>query len=238
MTIRQWSIVAILFFLNAFIFAILLLLLWQIYLTPHEVAVATPTPTRTPTFTPLPTYTPTPILTPSPTNTRVVPTATTRPTSTPTFTPAPPTPTFTPTLPPTATPVPATPTSTPTFTPSPTPTPAFDYRTANVGCYHSGQKFIEGTVWEGGAPKNGVTVRLSWAPDAPGAADYVTGTDATRPGMYFHFRPLGETGTFYVWVVDATGKRISDIGMIQFNNEGPDSPTACWRGVVDFVRNI
>jgi hypothetical protein len=131
--------------------------------------------------------------------------------------------------------VPPTPTNTPTFTPTPIP---YDYHTANVGCYHSGDTFIEGTVWESGAPKNGVTVRLSWAPDGPGASDYVTGTDPARPGYYLHPRTKGETGTYYVWVVDATGKRISDIGMIQFNNEGPDSPTACWRGVVDFVRNL
>jgi hypothetical protein len=104
-----------------------------------------------------------------------------------------------------------------------------------VGCYHSGDTFIEGTVWEGGAPKNGVTVRLSWAPDGPVVADYVTGTDPARPGMFFHILSTGQTGTYYVWVVDASGKRISDIGMIQFNTEGPNSPTACSRGVVDFV---
>jgi len=136
---------------------------------------------------------------------------------------------------PTATPAPK---PTPTRTPTPTPTPAYEYHTANVGCYHSGEKFIEGHVYEGGAPKNGVTVRLSWAPDAPGVGDYVTGTDPGRPGYYLHPRPRGDTGTHYVWVVDASGQRISDIGMIQFNNEGPNSPTACWRGVVDFVRNL
>jgi tetratricopeptide (TPR) repeat protein len=136
---------------------------------------------------------------------------------------------------PTATPAPR---PTPTSTPTPIPTPAYQYRTANVGCYHSGDKFIEGTVWESGAAKNGVTVRLSWAPDAAGAADYVTGTDPGRPGYYLHPRSKGETGTYYLWVVDASGKRISEIGSITFNNEGPDSPTACWRGVVDFVRNL
>jgi len=236
MTTRQWSIVAILFFLNAFIFVTLFMLLRQVYLTPPEVAVASPTPTKAPTFTPLPTYTPTPPLAPTPTSTRVVPPATPTPTFTPTFTPAPPTPTS---PPPTATPVPATPTNTPTFTPTATPTPAFDYHTANVACYHSGDKFIEGYVYEGGAPKNGVTVRLSWAPDAPRAADFTTGDHPTRPGYYLHPRPKGETGTFYVWAVNATtGERLSDIGMIQFNNEGPGSPTACWRGYVDFVRNL
>ncbi len=232
MTIRQWSIVAILVFLNAFIFFTLAMLIRQVYMTPPEVAVATPTPTRTPTFTPLPTDTPTPLLTPTPTSTRVVPPATPTPTFTPTFTPAPPTPTS---PPPTATPVPPTPTP---RAPTATPTPAYDYHTANVGCYHSGDTFIEGTVWEGGAPKNGVTVRLSWAPDGPAAADYVTGTDPGRSGYYLHPRTKGETGTYYVWVVDASGKRISDIGMIHFNTEGADSPTACWRGVVDFVRNL
>jgi len=147
---------------------------------------------------------------------------------TPTPTPRPPAPTATPA-----------PRPTPTSTPTPIPTPAYQYHTANVGCYHSGDKFIEGTVWESGAPKNGVTVRFSWAPDGPGAADFITGTHPTRPGYYLHPRPTkDDTGTYYVWVVDATGTRISDIGMIQFNNEGPNSPTACWRGVVDFVRTF
>ncbi|MFQ5886393.1 MAG: hypothetical protein ACE5II_04065 [Anaerolineae bacterium] len=81
-------------------------------------------------------------------------------------------------------------------------------------------------------------MRLSWAPDGPGAAEYVTGTDPGKPGYYLHPRPKDDTGTYYVWVVDASGKRLSDIGMIQFNNEGPNSPTACWRGVVNFIRNI
>jgi len=190
----------------------------------------TVTPTRAlmPTFTATPTDTPTPVATDTPT-----PTNTPTPTDTPTNTPIP---TPTPTSPPAATPTPKPPTATPTpSAPTATPTPTYYYKTANVGCYHSGDTFIEGTVYEGTTPKNGVTVRLSWAPDGPAAADDVSGTDPGRPGCYFHPRSKGETGTYYVWVVDASGKRISDIGVIQFNNEGPDSPTACWRGVVDFV---
>lgn len=166
MTTRQWSIVAVLVFLNAFIFAILFMFLRQVYLTPPEVAVVTPTPTRTPTFTPLSTYTPTPILTPSPTNTRVVPTATTRPTSTPTFTPAPPTPTFTPVLPtptspPTATPVPPTPTNTPTFTPIPY---EFMYQQGSMQMApNCGTVYIEGMILDqAGAAMNGVTVRMQF----------------------------------------------------------------------------
>ncbi len=119
MTKIQRNIVAILLSLNVFIFVILLLLLWQVYLAPPEVAVATPGPTNTPAFTPLPTSTPTPLLTPTPTNTRVLPPATPPPTFTPTFAPTPPTPTS----PPMATPVRPTPARTPTFTPIPTPTP-------------------------------------------------------------------------------------------------------------------
>jgi len=238
MSVRQWSIVAILFFLNAFIFTILFMFLRQIYFAPPEVAVATPAPTKTPTFTPLPTYTPTLLLTPSPTNTRVVLPTTPTPTFTPTFTPVPPTPTPT-SPPPTATPVPLPPTPTPTFSPTPTPTPAFDYYTANVHCKHSGNTFIEGTIWVDSTTKNGVKVRLSWAPDGPAVApDYVSGTDPSKPGRYTHILTTGQTGIFYVWVVDDSGTRISDIGSITFNTEGPDSPTACWWGVVDFVRSF
>lgn len=196
-----------------------------------------PTPTVTPTRALKPTFTATPTTSPTPTATDT-PTPTETPTNTPIPTPTPTSPpTATPTpKPPTPTPAPRPPTATPTpRTPTATPTPTYYYKTANVGCYHSGDTFIEGTVYEGTVPKNGVTVRLSWSPDGPRAADCVTGTDPGRPGYYVHPRTRGETGTYYVWVVDASGKRLSDIGMIQFNNEGPHSPTACWLGVVDFV---
>ncbi len=125
MTKRQRRIVAILLLLNAFIVVIVVMLLWQVYLAPPEVAVATPTPTRRLTLTSLPTNTPILLLTPSPTNTRVLPPDTPTPTSTPTFTPTfapvPPTPTSPLS---TATPVPSTPTNTPVFTPTPQPPPS------------------------------------------------------------------------------------------------------------------
>jgi len=179
MTKRQWSIVAILFFLNAFIFVTLFLLLRQVYLTPPEVAVDTPTPTKTPTFTPLPTDTPTPLLTPTPTNTQVVPPAT------PTFTPAPPTPTFTPapptpTPPPTATPVPPTPTNTPTFTPVPY---EFMYEEGSMqAAPNCGTVYLEiKVVGVGGEPVDDVTVRLQW----------VTFTDHKLTGRGYPGQPLG-----------------------------------------------
>jgi len=136
---------------------------------------------------------------------------------------------------PTPTPIPQ---PTPTPAPQPTPTPAYYYRVAYTACIHSGDTFIEGTVYEGQNRVNGVKVRLSYAPDGPPVVnDYVTGTDPSKPGMFTHIlmphapRP----GTWCVWVVDNNGNRISEVGCVTTNNLGPDDPNACWRGVVDFV---
>jgi hypothetical protein len=43
-------------------------------------------------------------------------------------------------------------------------------------------------------------------------------------------------GTIYVWLIDASGKRISDMGgPIVTNGLGPDAG-GCWHGWVDFWR--
>ena len=240
MTMRQWSIVAVLVFLNAFIFAILFMFLRQVYLTPQEVAVATPTPTRTPTFTPLSTYTPTPLLTPSPTNTRVVPPTTPTPTFTPTFTPAPPTPTS---PPPTATPVPPTPTITPTFTPTATPTPSLDYRGGRGPDYqpNCGLTFLEGTIWttDGNVVGKGVRVKV-WNPWGWEVIE-TTGKDpAKATGAYtviFDNKP--KEGSWFVAVVDSTGNPISPTVAFETTSApcAPGTDGKQWV-IVDFVRNL
>lgn len=245
MTRRQWGIAAILFFLNAFIFTILFMLLRQVYLAPPEVAVATPTPTGTPTFAPLPTYTPTPPLTPTPTNTRVVPPTTPTPTFTPTFTPAPPTPTSPPTatpMPPTATPVPATPTNTPTFTPTPTPTPTLPYSLSGTIRYENncGHTWLDGTVWDAsGAPKPNVRVR-AWTYGNP-LADKVTGYHPQSAGYYEFILDTVPPGPREVMVevaiVDANGNLLSPKVAAQTTATDCDNPNGRQHVIIDFIEN-
>lgn len=252
MTMRQWSIVAILVFLNAFIFTILFILLRQVYLTPPEVAVATPTPIRTPAFTPLPTDTPTPLITPTPTNTRVVLPATPTPTFTPTFTPVPPTPTFTPapptptSPPPTATPVPPTPTNTPTFTPTPTatptPTPTLPYSLYETIRYENncGHTWLDGTVWDAsGAPQPNVRVR-AWTYGNL-LADKVTGYNPTSAGYYEFILDAVPPGPREVMVevaiVDENGNLLSPKISAQTTATDCDNPNGRQRVIIDFIEN-
>jgi hypothetical protein len=44
-------------------------------------------------------------------------------------------------------------------------------------------------------------------------------------------------GTYYVWLMDASGARISDVGgPVKMNPVGPDVPGTCWAGGIDFWR--
>ena len=180
------------------------------------IAQATIVPTKTPrpTFTPLPppTNTPEPTATPqpSPTATRRPPTPRPRPTNTPVPPPPPP--------------------------PQPT-VPQYRYKSANKGCEHSGQTFIQGTIYDkAGNHINGVTVVMSGSPDGPVADQRESGTD----GDGFYSMIVNAAGpspgqSRWVWVVE-NGKRASDIVQFDFNNFNENNPASCWRGFVDFVQ--
>ena len=185
------------------------------------VAEATDVPTRTPrpTFTPLP----------SPTDT---------PEPTATF---PPSPTPVPTRRPTARPTPRPPTPKPPPPPVAQPTtPQFRYKSANVSCLHSGQSFIQGTVYDkAGNHVNGVTVVMSG--DSAGSVDSIADkqdSGVANDGMYsmivnaFGASPGQKR---WVWVLEG-GQRASDIAEIDFNNLPDTNPATCWNGVVDFVQ--
>ncbi|MBI3537744.1 MAG: hypothetical protein HY070_09335, partial [Chloroflexi bacterium] len=116
--------------------------------TSDVLTTANQTPTRVAaraTFTPLPS--PTPTIVPTATRTRA-------PTARPT------------TRPPTAIPATALPAAT---------APPFKYKAVNVKCEHSGQSFIQGTVYEGSSPVNGKLVVMSFALDGPIADKQETG---------------------------------------------------------------
>jgi hypothetical protein len=73
-----------------------------------------------------------------------------------------------------------------------------------------------------------------------GGADGTTVYDKVRTddnGEYTFILQTGgaRKGTYYVWVMDGSGKRISEVGgPITVNGLGPDTPGACWAGSVDF----
>jgi hypothetical protein len=137
----------------------------------------------------LPTDTPAPVRTPTRAPAR-------RPVATRTHTPAPPAP--------------------PAVSPTPNPDAGFHYRVTADTCTSGTDTRIVGTVYDHGAPLNGVTVRVSGIPGGePAIPDFVTGVDPNDPhrvddslrGKYrLSLREGGfVAGFFYVTVIGYTG---------------------------------
>jgi hypothetical protein len=195
------------------------------HLTDTFLAQATVAPTRTktvkPTFTVIPSLTATPIpptLTPT-----KVPSATLRPTLRPATKPPP-------TKPPVVAPAPP---SGPTASP-------YEWHVNAPGCEHSGGTYIKARVYgDKNNPDSGMEgMRVALGgPDGIGIWDKVTTTwDGTYTFVLSPDGAPGRVGTWYVWLVDASDKRISDIGgPIKTNGLGPDAG-GCWHGWVDFWR--
>jgi hypothetical protein len=208
MKLRHVLIMAILVFLNGFVFTVLLLMLSRELAHPAATpttAVAVgptfqptftstpvgppPTPTLAPTATSVPEATPTNTLVIGPptathTSTPVPPTATTGP-ATATYTPGGPTATS---PPPTATPT--TPPSSPTPQPSATLTTPSSYEFKYAGGMQSapncGTVYMKGKITGvGGEPVNGRTVRLRFA----GNESYKVSGEGENPGEW-GFSPL------------------------------------------------
>lgn len=177
-------------------------------------AAPTVTPTRTPTSTP--THTPTVTPTASPTHT---------PTHTPTATP-----THTPFVPPTSTP-----------TPVDTPEPVIEYHKAIVQrCDpNPGITYAEGTVYRYHQPVNGVRVVYSWMPDGPWVTQPVIsgphqGYPGWNTGFYSHIIGVSgpREGTWYFWLVNEYGGRISVMAVV--HTDGEAGPGKCQQAVIDF----
>lgn len=148
-----------------------------------------------------------------------------------------------PTPPPaTATPIPQ-PTAPPTQPPAAQPTapPAAKYKfnivvTSRCERQPAGNWF-EGTTYIGGQPANGYNVVFSYAPDAaPITAPVLSGPHPGYPGWktgyYSHIISASgpRAGDWYVWIVDESGVRISEIG--KWTSTGPGE--GCNQAVVDF----
>lgn len=142
------------------------------------------------------------------------------------------------TVPPTPTPRPRPPTNTPAPPPPPTntPAPAFFYRAVVQACRpNAGITYIQGTVYHGSTPQKGITVRFSWQPDGAPVADYVTGTDPNRSVYTFILDPdKPRAGDWYVWVIDASGNRISEMAHVRTTASSTEAG-ACQEVIIDFV---
>ena len=147
--------------------------------------------------------------------------------------------------PPTNTPIPA-----PTQPPAPTaapeqptqpPAPANNYK-FNVAVVGSCQRqpagnWFEGKTYIGGQPASGYKVVFSYAPDAAPITPPMTtgphpGYEGWDAGYYSHIINASgpKAGNWFVWVVDDSGNRISEIA--NWQSTGPGE--GCNQAVVDF----
>lgn len=116
-------------------------------------------------------------------------------------------------------------------------TASLRYKSANKGCEHSGQTFIQGTVYHGSDRVNGVTVVMSGFPEGVIADKKVTGPPDSD-GFYSMVVNAGGSANGqkrWVWIVE-NSQRASDIVQFDFNNLKAGDAAACWRGFVDFVQ--
>ncbi len=228
MNVKRWAV----------LFALIAGLLWLAGCGTQSNFLGKNEPTPTNTRRPRPTFTPRPVNTdtPAPTDTPAV-----TDTAVPTDTSVPPT--AKPVVKaPTAKPKPPTQPPAPTAVPPPaaTPTPAFPYHWVGQKCMHSGGVYIEVYVYTTypSDPLAGVKVRASYAPDAPplGDVDLTTGDDGKAQYTLQTKLPAKE-GTYYAWVINSSGQRISPLSQpIVINNKGEDDPAACNLAQVAFSK--
>ncbi|MBX3014486.1 MAG: SH3 domain-containing protein [Caldilineaceae bacterium] len=154
--------------------------------------------------------------------------------------PAPPPPTATPIPQPTqppAQPTQAPPAQQPTAAPPPAANYKFNVVVVGKCERQPAGNWFEGRTYIGGQPANGYKVVFSYAPDAaPITAPVISGPHPGYPGWntgyYSHIiNATGpKPGTWYVWIVDDSGNRISEIG--NWTSTGPGE--GCNQAVVDF----
>ncbi|MEZ4861503.1 MAG: SH3 domain-containing protein [Caldilineaceae bacterium] len=145
--------------------------------------------------------------------------------------PAPPPPTATPVPPPTQPP------AAPTQPPAPTQKYKFNIVVVSKCERQPAGNWFEGRTYVNGQPQNGYKVVFSYAPDAPPITSPVVsgphqGYEGWNTGYYSHIinATNPKAATWYVWIVDDSGNRISEIG--QWTSTGPGD--GCNQAVVDF----
>jgi hypothetical protein len=96
--------------------------------------------------------------------------------------------------------------------------------------------WFEGKTYIGGAPQSGYLVAFSYASDGPIVATIQSGPHEGYPGWdagyYSHIISANgpRAGSWYVWVVDSNGQRISEIA--NWQSTGPGE--GCNQATVDF----
>ena len=148
--------------------------------------------------------------------------------------PAPPPPTNTPIPVPTNTPVPAQPTAPPPPTRSP-----YEFNVAVAGncARQEAGTWFSGKTYKNGQPKSGYKVVFSYAPDGPHVTNPVQtgphrGYEGWDQGYYSHIISSSgpRAGNWFVWVVDDSGNRISEMA-----NQPSDGPGGnCNQFTADF----
>jgi hypothetical protein len=121
------------------------------------------------------------------------------------------------------------------------PAPSFEYAANPASCSHAGNQYVKGRVYDSKDPSaNGVAGLKIGLGDSTGTNPWVTITNEGDGFYTFTLTGVGQAanrGTYYVWVMDGSGKRISDVGgPINMNPVGPDAAGTCWAGSVDFWR--
>jgi hypothetical protein len=112
-----------------------------------------------------------------------------------------------------------------------------------MSCQHSGGVYIIVRAYDNKYDPtsniNGVRIRLSYVQDAavPGIRDVTTSAGSatftiSRDGV----KP--KVATYWAWVVDDQGNRISDISpAININGKKETASDSCWQAFVNFVRS-
>ena len=131
----------------------------------------------------------------------------------------------------------------PTAPPAPQPTAApakrYEFNIALVQkCNRQpAGNWFGGTVYKGGQPFNGALVVFSYAPDGPAVTNpQISGPHEGYPnwnaGYYSHIIRATDpiVGDWYVWIVNSSGARISEIA--NWKSTGPGE--GCNEAVVDF----
>lgn len=129
----------------------------------------------------------------------------------------------------------------PTAPPQPTAAPQrrYEFNIALVQACRpqAAGNWFEGTVYKGGAPFNGARVVFSYTPDGPWSANpQISGPHEGytnwNAGYYSHIINASgpKAGSWYVWIVNEAGQRISEIANWQSTGEG----AGCNEAVIDF----
>jgi hypothetical protein len=110
-----------------------------------------------------------------------------------------------------------------------------------MSCQHSGGVYIivraYANKYDPSSNIDGVRIRASWQQDGPTIGDVTTNLGSAT----FTISPDGvkpKVATYYAWVVDNQGNRISDLSpAININGKKETSAGSCWQAFVNFVRS-